>query len=899
MSLKSNKFQYFIFLLIQIVILNSSFVNAQVKAIDKDLHKKLSESKEEQYRKIAGLENKISKNQEDFDAKYYSLDLHLNPATEVLTATVEGVYEVGATSITQVELNFYSGMIITDIHLSSAPGTQLSYTHTNDLLIIDLGSTFTQGQQVTIIISYNGSPQFSNYNSFDFGSYSGQPMIWTRSEPYGARAWWPCKDIPADKADSVDIRISAPSNLTVASNGTLMDTTTSAGYTTWWWHEQYPIVTYLVSLDVYPYTVYYDDYVYNNDADTMHIHFYVFPNNYNTYFNTNALVKDMIACFDSLYGPYPFIEEKYGHADDLGGGAMEHQTCSSFSFWGETVYAHELAHQWWGDLITCNSFHHIWLNEGFATYSEALWYEHAYPPYTASEYQMNVSRYLGGGTIYVEDPYTQAIFHGGLSYDKGSWVVHMLRGIMGDSTFFDFLRTYYRSVHQFGTATTEEFQLLCEQETGIDLTKFFQQWIYSEYYPNYSYGYNFSEQVGGYKINLTIDQIQQNTGLFWMPINIKVTTTNSYTTFVVWDSLQSQTFELIVDEQPVSVELDPDNWILKESQIQFITPYTQNTKVNKAYQIPGIDTLIVTSEIVNPDNHNILLKSIIENNNNTMTDTISMFDDGLHQDSLAGDGIFGGMWAVPLGDYYFNISVKTISLDSGYYNIINNSAQFTTVGPVILTNYEITSPDTIPHPGDILKFQFTLKNESATDTVYNISTKLTSLDTCSSPIASVIPNYGDIAPNGISTGDKEQFVRFYSNCPDSVYTKIRMDVYSDETLFWSDTMDIFLTKDPTTITLNSDNTPKEFSLTQNFPNPFNPTTTINFDLSKSGDVSLVIYNLLGQEVKTLVRKNMESGSYSVIWNGKGDNEIPVASGIYIYEFRAGSFIKTQKMILMK
>jgi len=871
-----------------------SFLNAQVLNIDEDLHQKLSEMKESRYQKLFHSDNKMTKNQADYDAKYYSLDLNLDPVSEILTGTVEMVLEVVATSLNQVDLNLWTGMAITDIHQSLSPGTQLAYTHSNDLLVIDLGSSYSQGQQVSLVISYNGSPQNSNYSSFGYDTYSGQPMIWTRSEPYGARAWWPCKDIPADKADSVDIRITAPSYLTVASNGTLRDTTTIGNVTSWWWHEQYPIVTYLVSIDVYPYTFYQEDYIYNNNADTMKINFYVFPNNYNTYYSTNALVKDMIACFDSLYGPYPFIEEKYGHADDLGGGAMEHQTCSSFSFWGETVYAHELAHQWWGDLITCNSFHHIWLNEGFATYSEALWYEYAYPPYTASEYQMTVNHYLGPGTIYVEDPYTQVIFHGGLSYNKGSWVVHMIRGIMGDSLFFNFLHSYYASVHQFGTATTEDFQLLCEQATGLDLNDFFQQWIYGEYYPQYSYGYTFYPETNGYRINLQVDQVQQNTGLFWMPIDIRVTTNNYDTTFVVWDSLQSQSFDLFIADEPISVELDPENWILKESEQHLIAPYTQNTTINNPYQNPVIDTLVVLSEIVNPTNHNVNVKAIITSEDNAATDTVFMFDDGLHQDSIAGDGLYGGIWPVPSGEKFYNIGMMTVSLDSGYYNIINNSVKFTTVGPVVLYNYQITTPDTIPNPGDVIRTQFTIKNESVSDSVYNITSRITALDTNATPVVLVIPAYGDLAPGEMSVGDNQQLIRFNANCLDSTLVNIQIELYSDTDLFWTDTLSFFLTTDPSGFEITQNQIPTEYGLKQNYPNPFNPSTIIEFSVPKKEYVTLRIYNLLGQEVATLASEEFKPGSYTFSWDA-----VAYAGGIYFYKLEARNYSETRKMILMK
>jgi aminopeptidase N len=172
-------------------------------------------------------------------------------------------------------------------------------------------------------------------------------MIWTLSQPFGARAWWPCKDVPSDKADSVDIKVTVPDSLIVASNGTLVRKETKENLTTYEWRERYPIVTYLVSLAIHPFTVYYDQYLYNHESEPMPIHFYLFEENYERLITLNAKTKNMIGHFAGLFGEYPFVKEKYGHADFLGGGAMEHQTCSSFSFWDEWVVAHELAHQWW------------------------------------------------------------------------------------------------------------------------------------------------------------------------------------------------------------------------------------------------------------------------------------------------------------------------------------------------------------------------------------------------------------------------------------------------------------------------------------------------------------------------------------------------------------------------
>jgi len=161
---------------------------------------------------------------------------------------------------------------------------------------------------------------------------------------------------------------------------------------------------------------------------------------------------------------------------------MEHQTLTSMGGWSEDLISHELAHQWWGDMVTCEDFGHIWLNEGFATWSEAYWAEQYYDFATYRQY-MDIASYYGAGTIFVEDPLSENIFDGNLSYNKGSWVVHMLRGVLGDTDFFAGL-ALYRSSHLYGSATTEQLQTALETVSGQDLTAFFQQWIYGEYFPS-------------------------------------------------------------------------------------------------------------------------------------------------------------------------------------------------------------------------------------------------------------------------------------------------------------------------------------------------------------------------------------------------------------------------------
>jgi aminopeptidase N len=309
------------------------------------------EQKAERYRQMLVCEQQKSSNQDDYDITYYALDLTPDPTTQVLGGTVELAGTVTSAALQQIELNFWEGMDIFHIHHAHTPDDSLTFNRSADILAIDLNRSYLQDEQFRIVISYRGRPQESPYGSFQFDSFEGIPMIWTLSSVFGARAWWPCKDVPSDKPDSVDIRVTVPEGMIVVSNGALRETSIANGSTTYWWHEGYPIATYLVFISIYPYEVYYDDYLYNNATDTMKIHFYSFPGNYQQYSEINNKVKEMITFFAGLFGEYPFVDEKYGQADFLWSGGMEHQTCTSYGRWNEALFAHEIAHQWWGDMM--------------------------------------------------------------------------------------------------------------------------------------------------------------------------------------------------------------------------------------------------------------------------------------------------------------------------------------------------------------------------------------------------------------------------------------------------------------------------------------------------------------------------------------------------------------------
>jgi len=502
----------------------------------------------------------LTLNQAAFDFHFYDLDLHPNPATLVLTGSVRTLASVVAGPATTLELDFNSSVMLVD-GVTSA-GLPRPFTHASDLLTVNLDRTYQTGEMVDVTVAYHGTPDDGVFgDAFTFAKHRGEPIVSTLSQPFDARQWWPCKDDPSDKADSVDIRVTVPSGMITASNGTLVESTDNGITAYHHWKCRHPIATYLVSIASHAYATFSDWYT-PAIGNPMEIQFYLFPENVNSSAAVNAKVKTMMGAYAARFGEYPFLDEKYGQAELTSIGGMENQTCASLGTFSESIVAHELTHQWFGNAITCRDFHHIWLNEGFATYGEALWAEAQDGP-AAYATSMAAKRYLGLGTVYVPDlSDVSRIFSSNLSYRKASWVLHMLRHILGDATFFSALRTY---LQQFGggTAVTEDFQQVCQSASGLPLSSFFQEWIYGEYYPQYQIQWWSAPAGGGYDVTLQLQQIQ-TWQRFWMPVDVRIQTASGPQDFVVENlPLAFQSFTLHVPDAPTSLTIDPDNWILQ------------------------------------------------------------------------------------------------------------------------------------------------------------------------------------------------------------------------------------------------------------------------------------------------------------------------------------------------
>ena len=317
--------------------------------------------------------------------------------------------------------------------------------------------------------------------------------------------------------------------------------------------------------------------------------------------------------------------------------------------------------------------------------------------------------------------------------------------------------------------------------------------------------------------------------------------------------------------------------------------YACDVKINSNYIRPVTDSLQISAVVKNPNDHDLTVKAFIYSDKQALLDSINLTNNTVQNDTSWKAG-----WVLP-EERIYNLSIKTDDLIAQTSRILPNLYHFTSIGPIVFDSYRITSTDTIPNPGNYLKFEFTLHNNGQISTAKNVKSDLICLDTLAYLKTLVTLNYGDVIPNSSSVSDKKQYIKFNINCPDSVYAHFRLDISSDNLVLWSDTFSVFVTKEPEAISQEDQNLPLQFVLDQNYPNPFNPITNIKFHIPSSQFVDLSIYNILGQKVATLVNRKQKAGSYIVEWDATS-----FASGIYLYNLSTDKgFSKTRKLILLK
>ncbi len=507
----------------------------------------------------------------NIDVTYYKLNLTVqyNPNYLIGAVTVEAKSTVDSLNTFFLDLQ---NVLKVDSVISNNQSLNFSQPSGSARLNITLGKAFNTGEKFSLIVYYQGVPGSSGFGSFTFGTtIIGQPSIYTLSEPYGASDWWPNKDTPADKADSADIWITTRSDLKAISNGNLMGIVDNGNGThTYKWKTTYPIAQYLISMAIAPFEEY-DIYFHYNSTDSMLVSNFLYPETMTTS-NKAILDKtlDMLSIFSDKYGPYPFLKEKYGHAQFGWGGGMEHQTITSIGGVSEGLIAHELSHQWFGDKITCKNWESIWLNEGFATFSEGLYREFEYGRTFYDNYMFGkmTAAKKAQGSIYVQNiSSVGSIFNGNRSYAKGSVVLHMLRGIVGDANFFNIMKTYATDPSiAYGVVVTADFQRVAESIYGSSLDYFFSEWIFGENYPKYNVVWGYSNLGNGqYSVNVNIKQTQNNNPVFFtMPVQLKISMGSTDTLVTVFNDKGNQSFNITVNGLPTGLIFDPNNYILKD-----------------------------------------------------------------------------------------------------------------------------------------------------------------------------------------------------------------------------------------------------------------------------------------------------------------------------------------------
>lgn len=542
-----------------------------------------------------------------FDQYYLRMFWAVDPASDTITGVVTTYFKTLAPADT-ICLNLHDSLVVDSVvYHAQQIGFERLPRH---LLAMTLPQALAVNANDSIAVYYHGDPpKYLGSNAYNRNTHSQVHGLWTLSEPYGSFTWWPCKMGLDDKADSVEITIKNPDLYRAACIGMLQKELTSDGFTVSRWKHNYPITAYLIGIAVTNYAVY-SDYA-TTPYGTTQILNYVFPENLEQCkVTTNAQIP-VFQLFSELFGPYPFIKERYGQTQCGMGGGMEHQTMTFAGGFNHHILSHELGHMWFGNKITNGSWTDIWLNEGFATYCTGLTYERMFNGFYWDKWKRETIAAIcekpDGSVILSDTSDINRIFSARLSYHKAAIVLHMMRWVLGDSAFFKAVRTYLADPNLvYGFARTPDLIWHFENEGGVDLSGFVNDWLYGEGYPSYQLQW---AQLTDTTVRLQVFQTQSHPSVsfFEMPIPIKFIGSQLDTMVVVEHSFSGQEFVLDVGFEVDSVVFDPDRWLISSgnslngmNSVQNRAFYVCPNPCDNRIQIHGKFTTAVGYQILNP-----------------------------------------------------------------------------------------------------------------------------------------------------------------------------------------------------------------------------------------------------------------------------------------------------------
>ncbi|WP_333599328.1 M1 family aminopeptidase [Flavobacterium sp.] len=583
---------------------------------------------------------------QNYDITYHKLEFTVNPAVYFITGKVTTTFRA-LSNMTTVTFDLNNVLTVSSVKSGT---TNLTFVQNSSKeLVITLPSTLTIGNSATVEINYSGAPGTSE-QAFTKDVHNGTPIIWTLSEPFGARDWWPCKQDLNDKVDSIDVYITAPSQYKAVANG--IETTApviSGSNKTTHFHHGYPIPAYLIAIAVTNYSVY--NQTAGTAPNTYPIINYIYPEDLASVQTDLDQTPLILNLYESLFEVYPFHNEKYGHAQFGWGGGMEHTTVSFMVSFDRQLIAHEMGHQWFGDKITCGSWKDIWLNEGFATYLADLVIENfdGLDAFVADKADMiNYITSNPSGAVYLTDAQAtdvNRIFSSRLSYDKGAMVLEMLRFKMGDVMFFQALKNYLADTNlAYKYAVTSNLQAHLEAVYGQSLTEFFNDWVYNQGYPTYNIT---AQNWGAGQAKFTVSQTQSDASVtyFEMPVPVRVYGAGGQQADLVLDNTYDG--EEIIKSVPfpiTSLEFDPERHIISNNST--VTLGNQSFDLEKAitvYPNPSSDVLHVqmpsTMTLEKVTIYNNLGQKVMESA--TSDFSVSTLSSGVHyMDIQTGEGTY-------------------------------------------------------------------------------------------------------------------------------------------------------------------------------------------------------------------------------------------------------------------
>lgn len=592
-----------------------------------------------------------------YDVHFYGLDLNMTDANTSLSGsgTIKGKTLVATDSIL---FELYKTFTIDSIYLN---GSNVSFARNQSVVKVPINTS--ANNLFNLKVFYRGTPPTAASNplggsgmSNDVSPSWGTRATWSLSEPFSAYEWFPVKQVLRDKADSCAVNITVENRLKAGSNGNLDSITDNGnGTSTYHWYHRHPIAYYLVSVAVADYQEY-NVYAFAGTPQEILIQNYIY-NNPNLLSSAQTEINytaDFIELFSDLYGMYPFANEKYGHCMAPISGGMEHQTMTTQGFFEKTLTAHELAHQWWGDYVTCDTWANIWINEGFASYSEYLMLQNLFPSSAASDMQQRHSNIMSqtGGSVWVADSTSDAsIFSSRLTYNKGAAIVHTLRYIIdNDTLFFNGLRTFL-DTYKNKTATALDFKLVLEQGTQMNFDNFFNEWYFGQGFPNYKVQWNNADN--GLQLRVTHTTSTNITSTFTNPISIKISRVGLSDTIVrlpIQSNSEIFSFENFPSISNV-VSIDPENWIInrvtsisKDTDLALETSIVSAKNDIKIYPVPATD--FVTIEGENEMNYNLQILDI----KGSLIETIT----------------FKGNYQLPLTKYPTGAYIIKVATTEGY-----------------------------------------------------------------------------------------------------------------------------------------------------------------------------------------------------------------------------------------